>query len=148
MLMYLVYLTWTALASRPTWKCNRFYGRNHGTVFQILVGLAFTISTLMILAFSKREGGEQKEHVENKIKNMVAEEKYRDEEMDRTKRGGEVERANVFPVSHSTIVFQVFMIFASIYYAMLLTNWGRPTIEHTHYGYFLDEWAGFWAKIV
>mmetsp|Transcript_12516 Transcript_12516/g.12563 ORF Transcript_12516/g.12563 Transcript_12516/m.12563 type:complete len:104 (-) Transcript_12516:34-345(-) len=79
---------------------------------------------------------------------MVAEEADSDDEMERTNRNGEKEKANVFPISQSTIIFQAFMVFVSIYYAMLITNWGRPTIDDDNYDYFIDEWAGFWIKIV
>lgn len=146
MFLYMVYLTWTALASRPTDKCNPFYREDHGTILQIVFGLVFTFITLIVLGFSKKD--EDKEHIENKLKNMVAEDANSDDELEKTNVKGEKEKTNVFPVSQSTIIFQGFMIFVSIYYAMLITNWGRPTVDDDNYDYFIDEWAGFWVKIV
>jgi len=144
--LYLVYLTWTALASRPTDSCNPFYQEDHGTILQILFGLVFTFITLIILAFSKRDT--DKEHVENRLKNMVAEDDNSDDELEKTNKKGEKDKAHVFPISVPTIIFQGFMIFVSIYYAMLITNWGRPTVDDDDYDYFIDKWAGFWVKIV
>ena len=45
---------------------------------------------------------------------------------------------HVFPISQATILFQALLCLASIYYAMLLTNWGKPTI--------LDDTAIFFDK--
>jgi len=33
---------------------------------------------------------------------------------------------HVFPITRATILFQVIMVLVSIYWAMLLTNWGSP----------------------
>jgi hypothetical protein len=144
MLLYLVYLTWTALASRPQDKCNPFWQEEHGTILQILFGLVFTFLTLIILASGTKE---EKDSPENKFKNIVADDKNSDDEIEETTPSGEKQKAHVFPVSHVSIIFQGFMIFVSIYYAMLITNWGRPHVDND-YDYFVDEWAGFWVKIV
>ncbi len=108
--------------------------------------MAFTFITLVILAFGKKDT--EKEHVENKLKNMVAEEDNSDDELEKTNRKGEKDKAHVFPISVPTIIFQGYMIFVSIYYAMLISNWGRPTVNDNNYDYFIDKWAGFWAKII
>mmetsp|Transcript_14491 Transcript_14491/g.16204 ORF Transcript_14491/g.16204 Transcript_14491/m.16204 type:complete len:85 (+) Transcript_14491:972-1226(+) len=79
---------------------------------------------------------------------MVAEDDNSDDEIEKTKPSGEKDKAHVFPISVPTLVFQGFMVFVSIYYAMLISNWGNPTIEDDNYDRFINEWAGFWVKIV
>jgi len=51
-------------------------------------------------------------------------------------------------VTLQTAFFHLVMVFAALYYGMLLTNWGNPTIE-TSVGYFMPSAGlGFWIKIV
>ena len=33
-----------------------------------------------------------------------------------------------FPITSATIFFQLLLILAAVYYSMLLTNWGNPSI--------------------
>ena len=37
-------------------------------------------------------------------------------------------KAHVFPVSPATIIFQALMVLSSVYFAMLMTNWGDPYV--------------------
>ena len=144
MLLYLIYLTWTALASRPTDSCNPFYEEEHGTILQILFGLFFTFIVLVILASSAKDT----KGPENKFTNIVAEEGNSEDQIEEDTPNGAKKDSYVFPVSLATMVFQAFMIFVSIYYAMLITNWGRPHVRDDDYEYFISAWAGFWVKIV
>lgn len=145
MVMYLIYLNWSALASRPNRDCNPFWMRDHGTILQILFGLIFTFLTLVILAFgSNSEGGGP----ESKLQKLAADDNDSKDELEEETRDGKKQEAHVFPISPATMIFQAFMIFVSIYYAMLISNWGRPTVDDDNYDYFIDEWAGFWVKIV
>lgn len=145
MVLYLVYLNWTALASRPSDNCNPFYLEDFGTVLQVFFGLFFTFLTLVILACGVKS---TKNTTENKFKDVVADSNTDDDEIDEENPKGEKKESHVFPVTIATLVFQGFMIFASIYYAMLMSNWGRPTVDDDNYDYFIDEWAAFWVKIV
>jgi len=144
MVLYILYLTWTALASRPSDSCNPFYNEEHGTVLQILFGLIFTFLAMVILACSTKN---EDDSPENKFKDLVADDKESEDEIEETNPQGDTQKAHVFPVSIATVIFQAFMIFVSIYYAMLITNWGRPHIDDD-YDYFIDKWAGFWVKII
>lgn len=64
-LAYLVYLTWTVLASRPDGTCNSFYHTGYGTVLHILFGLFFTFLILSILASGVKG---DKDTLETKLK--------------------------------------------------------------------------------
>ena len=144
-LLYLVYLTWTSLASRPSDNWNPFYMKDFGTVIQIFFGLFFTFLALVILASGTKS---DKSSPEAKFKNIAAEDKDDNTEIEQQNAKGESVESHVFPVSIATVIFHIFMIFVSIYYWMLISNWGRPTVREDDYDYFIDKWAGFWVKIV
>jgi hypothetical protein len=42
-LSYALYLSWSAMASKPDDTCNPFTNSNENTVYQILFGLLFTV---------------------------------------------------------------------------------------------------------
>lgn len=58
------------------------------------------------------------------------------------------EEPHVFPVSTATIYFHVLMIFACLYYCMLLTNWGDAVIDQQNSNYFENNYLSFWVKLV
>lgn len=64
-------------------------------------------------------------------------------------KGGKLnsDEAHIFPISTATIVFQGLMILASIYYAMLLTNWGNPTVMDKTYGFFAPNEMSYWVQM-
>ena len=51
-------------------------------------------------------------------------------------------------VSKETLLFQLLFVFASIYYSMLLTNWGSPDTLYEGSQLFGDKWAkvSFWVQ--
>ena len=65
-------------------------------------------------------------------------------------RGGgtiSAEKAAIFPVTKQTIVFQLIILFATLYYPMLITNWGDPVINSDRSDFFQANWMSFWVKI-
>lgn len=56
----------------------------------------------------------------------------------------------IFPISVATIWFQGLMIFASVYFAMLVSNWGQATFENDadEEEFFSANWMSFWVKIL
>jgi len=58
------------------------------------------------------------------------------------------EEMHVFPITKGIIVFQVLLIFASIYYCMLLTNWGNPIVNGENSLFFGQTSAAYWIKMV
>ena len=119
--------------------------KDFGTVIQIFFGLFFTFLALVILASGTKS---DKSSPEAKFKNIAAEDKDDNNEIEQQNAKGESVESHVFPVSIATVIFHIFMIFVSIYYWMLISNWGRPTVREDDYDYFIDKWAGFWVKIV
>ena len=51
---------------------------------------------------------------------------------------------HVFPISKSTILFQALLCLAAIYYSMLLTNWGNPTLLDDTAVFFNKSGQSFW----
>ena len=93
-------------------------------------------------SYSNDEGEEQiaieeeSEEGERSVQKKKKDEKEeKDEELkqklikDSDEDGKKEKKAHVFPISESTILFQGMLIIASVYYAMLITNWGNPTIQ-------------------
>ena len=60
----------------------------------------------------------------------------------------EAEEAHVFPISRASIFFHILMTFACIYYSMLLSNWGDPSVNNEKDDYFEANWVSFWVKLV
>lgn len=54
----------------------------------------------------------------------------------------------MFPISQATILFQALLVLAAVYYAMLLTNWGNPTVFDDTYDFFAANPTSFWVKVV
>jgi hypothetical protein len=53
----------------------------------------------------------------------------------------------VFPVTRQSIVFQFILLLATLYYPMLITNWGDPVIDSEQSQFFQANWISFWVKI-
>lgn len=112
-LSYALYLSWSAMASRPDESCNPFIHSNGNTIYQIALGLLFTLVTLLsVSVMTKSE--------DSKIPMMSAplvENEETDEEIGDIPQLGKgenvsAEEAHVFPISLPTILFHVLMMFA------------------------------------
>jgi hypothetical protein len=55
---------------------------------------------------------------------------------------------HAFPISQATILFQALLILSSVYYSMLLTNWGNPTVFDGTYSFFAANEQSYWVKLV
>ncbi len=51
-------------------------------------------------------------------------------------------------ISRATVLFHLVMVTASIYYAMVLTNWGNPSINSKVTDSFGVSWLSFWVKMI
>jgi len=50
-------------------------------------------------------------------------------------------------ISPEEIIFQLLMVFAAVYYAMLLTNWGQPEILDEYQEYLAESNASYWVNL-
>ena len=135
---YLLYLQWTALTSNRSTICNPSLGDAGMTTAKLVTGIFFSFVALFtVSAMTKKDGGDAQEgtavaaneHLmtqENDGLAPVDDVEVGDKEKGETKTMT-AEDQHVFPISTATIYFQLLMLLASIYLAMLLTNWGTPS---------------------
>lgn len=64
-----------------------------------------------------------------------------------TEKAIKAKDAHVFPISTATILFQALMCLASIYYSMLMTNWGNPSVMDNTYGFFSNNYTSYWIQL-
>jgi hypothetical protein len=144
-MLYCTYLSWSALATRPTDSCNRFTDSAGNTFAQIFCGLGFTMLALFGLSVMSAGSDEEVKNGAAALNSALIEKV--DEAESRDVENAEPQDPHVFEISTATIWFHVLMMFASVYYCMLITNWGNPTIEADQTGYFASNWLSFWVKI-
>lgn len=153
---YLLYLQWSALASNPNEECNPFQESAANTTLQIIVGLIFTFFSLLIISSSTRKSDST--NLTTKINQPLMED---EEEAHAAATSNELdpiikkdgtrlnqEDMHAFPISSQTIFFQALLVLASVYYAMLLTNWGNPTLFESTVDFYASNTASFWIKLV
>ena len=51
-------------------------------------------------------------------------------------------------ITRPTVLFHLVMVTASVYYAMVLTNWGNPSVNNNTSDTFGVSWLSFWVKII
>ena len=59
--LYVVYLSWTALASHPDKECNKMIDSSVNTFFQIFIGCIFTTANIWSIAIASNEASVGKE---------------------------------------------------------------------------------------
>lgn len=133
--IYVVYLTWSAMASNYDSECQLNMNDNQNTVLQIIIGLIFTFITVISIAVASHDHIENGQKKKNDVEipsvggDLVAE---RAEDCKQTK---EEEIAALFPVTIPTVIFQGVMCLTMMYFGMLFSNWGDAVIggENDHY---------------
>lgn len=58
----------------------------------------------------------------------------------------ENEENAIFPVTLQTLIFQLVMLFTTLYFGMLFANWGDAVIEGENDGYYGGAMFSVWAK--
>ena len=59
------------------------------------------------------------------------------------------EQMHVYPLTNTTIYFQFLLLLSSVYYAMLLTNWGTPVYRRANSGFFFNsDNESYWCQII
>ncbi|CDW86304.1 membrane protein [Stylonychia lemnae] len=148
---YLLYLQWSALASNPNEECNPFQESAVNTTMQIIVGLIFTFFSLIIISSSTKKS-DATNLTTQMNQPLIEDEEDNHERVDPVvkKDGTQLnhEDLHAFPISSQTIFFQALLVLASIYYAMLLTNWGNPTLFEDTIDFYESNYTSFWIKLV
>lgn len=148
-LSYALYLSWSAMASRPDESCNPFIHSNGNTIYQIALGLLFTLVTLFsVSVMTKSEDSKVPMMSAPLVENEETDEEIGDIPQIGKSENVSAEEAHVFPISLATILFHILMMFACAYYGVLLTNWGDASINSTNTHVFESNTLSFWVKIV
>ena len=146
---YITWLCWSALASNPDENCNPFYKSGVNSVFQIVAGTIMCCITVTSIATASITDADKKSENTKSAGNAIIAE---DVEGDAKAEDAESKEAGIFPVTIPTLVFQIVMLFCSLYYGMLFTNWGNLTLDsETTQNIFAGgdwEYAPMWIKIV
>ena len=138
---YVVYLSWSGLASHPEPECNDLIDSGFNTFFQILVGTIFTFITLWSIAVASTD-------TSNKEKNTMGQGVIEEEAAESKPTSPENEEAALFPVTFQTMFFQGIMFLTSTYFGMLFTNWGFAIIDGEVDKFTENATFSMWAKIV
>lgn len=107
------------------------------------------LALLVTSAVSKRESAKDGGLTE-RLADGIREE---DEPDDESARKENIETAKnpdevvAHKISKATILFHLIMTVASVYYAMVLTNWGNPSVNNNIDDFFGVSWLSFWVKI-
>jgi|688.fasta_scaffold995210_2 hypothetical protein len=96
----------------------------------MITGLIFTFVTLLVIS-SHTLSEDVSPKVDAGINAPILElQTFKDtnkvKEDEKKMERGEALEHKAFPITKATILFQALLILSSIYYAMLLTNWGSP----------------------
>ena len=151
---YCLYLQWTAMSSDNDPHCNDNLYEASNTVWQIVIGLFFTIFCLSIVSASKQS--EDETNLTSSVgSHLIEQERDLDdkEDMEDAKEENALNRnpkdksSHVFAISQATITFQACMILSAMYMAMLCTNWGDVTLFENTTSFFEHSNGTYWLKI-
>ena len=118
---YVVYLSWTALASHPDIECNEMIDSGANTAMQIIIGTVFTFITMFSIATAAADPQGTKQAVGQDII---------EEDTETAKPVTEEDKElAIFPVTFQTMFYQVIMVLLSLYFGMLFTNWGYAIVD-------------------
>ena len=144
-ILYSLYLSWSAMASEPEEECNPFVISNSNTFFQIIIGLIFTIASILSISIITKTY-EESDGFHSNWAEIDEDDQLEDIEIAHKRM--ELEDSYIYPVSNATIFFHAVMIFAWWYYSMLLSNWGDPTINNDKATYFKANLFSMWMKLI
>lgn len=65
--VYIVYMSWTSIASNPDPQCNPFSKSTGNTALQIIIGVIFTLSTVMSIALASNEHSNRSQEITTSV---------------------------------------------------------------------------------
>jgi len=152
MLSFTTYLCWSALESQPKSQTPTEKPDLSVNFLDIAIGLVYLFLSLCFLGFYIKKNPQNRNHnpdsEEEKVLNtnplLEEENKKSDIELLEKDIKLEVEEEGI---TSAYVFFQIFMIFMSVYYCMLLTNWN--VIDASSKQMEINtSWTSFWIKIV
>lgn len=147
---YQLYLQWSAMSSNNDANCNPYLESPGNTTMEIILGLTFTFLCLLVVGGSTtkdQDGTLTSDMAGHMMEKEEDTQNYQKVDLEGTGSKEKVnpEDAHIFPISTATILFQALMVLASVYYSMLLTNWGNPSVMDTNAGFFGKNEMSYWV---
>jgi len=124
-------------------------------VLQIVIGLAFLFFVLIYAGIrtqaeanaSEDDKKKDAQKTTSKAADLVAEKSDGPAEPAQVLTSHDTEEAPAMPVTEKTAYFHLLMAFASLYYSMVLTNWGSPNLNGNWPKGFSNPWLGYGAML-
>jgi Serine incorporator (Serinc). len=120
---YITYLCWDGLTNDTNGSCNT-WDNAQDTGITITIGVVVLLVTLIYISFRKREQNQDQALIRNAAEPILATEEESGEEAD-LPYNEEADGRKMF-------YFHLFMILASVYFSMLLTNWGAANVTDSN----------------
>lgn len=161
-LTYILYLQWSGLSSSPNELCNPYTTSAWNTTFLMILGLVFTFASLIVIssATAKDEKAVQTNDNAQAAVNvatgmnapLMEKESAEDVKLAQAniqkEAKGEAPEYRPLPITPATIMFQALLILSAVYYSMLLTNWGTPSLfNNSTINFFNKSYYGYWIQI-
>ena len=162
--LYSVYLMWSGLANMDK-TCNPLLNKESTTIAEIAYGSGFILISLLYVSLGHTKKGDNKDAAGLSIAQGVladdetgSGEQYKDQEAapntvikseSKNKAVKEEDNGDKLKAyrSNNHIYFHIVMIFASFYFAMLLTNWGQPVVKDKAFFTFKSSALSMWIKV-
>ena len=141
---YVVYLSWSALASHPDKECNEMIDSSVNTAMQIIVGVIFTFLNMFSIATASEDVSPPTKG-EPMQGNQIIQEKTDGEAEPQTEQDKQLA---IFPVTFQTMFYQIIMVLLSLYFGMLFTNWGYALVDDQIDHQTDNALFSMWVKIV
>lgn len=131
------------------------------TVLQVCIGLGFLVAALFFISCYEKKEGEGNGNLIEQVNAPAMEQKGENEHEPLAGDGGagygsrepspldgQTGAEDLPAVSLKTAYFHLIMVFASLYMAMLITNWGLPTIGDETSTYFTNSpELSYWIQV-
>ncbi|CAD8165057.1 unnamed protein product [Paramecium octaurelia] len=153
---YITYQTFSALSSYPNADINIFYDSEKNMKVQMFVNGILNFIALIYIIFATQEQSKQALAIldksnEKKRSNQNSNQQI-EIEMTSTQQMNEakalIEQIELQPYStNQYIVFHIVMTFCSMYMAMMITNWGSPSIRVGTFELYMPSQLSYNVKI-
>ena len=143
---YFLYLQWVAFssASEPI-DCNPYIDNHAGNATaEIICGCFFNFFALLTIAGSMKKDEDNSVTGDLTTGLVEHEDDVNGPEEDIEGASGD---AHVFPITPATILFQLLMVLSSIYFAMLMTNWGEPGALLEQDNFYASNMNSYWINM-
>lgn len=154
--LFLSYILWSGMSSNPNTECNELSKNSNTMIVEIIFGFFLIVLTLCYMVFNTNKRSAKRIPImrgKDLNSNIILDEEEDDEKIHHEQELFDYrEKEKIDPLktykTNIYVVFHAIMTICSIYIAMLLTNWGSPSINDTQLNKFQPSEASFWLQVV